>query len=148
MDHVEFDDTHTHTYIHTRMRVRTQNHPHSHMHEYTHTQYHDLAVHAHYHSFDRLVYICPNASDPKSRFEMPNSSDSERLFARPMGTFMNAGSAVPLASAAQARAIHQLLHGHTVSLRFCRPVIPSSCSLVIRRQQVVNTSSNDSSVVS
>mmetsp|Transcript_49507 Transcript_49507/g.72629 ORF Transcript_49507/g.72629 Transcript_49507/m.72629 type:complete len:127 (+) Transcript_49507:87-467(+) len=94
MDHVEFDDTHTHTYIHTRMRVRTQNHTHSHMHEYTHTQYHDLAVHAHYHSFDRLVYICPNASDPKSRFEMPNSSDSERLFARPMGTFMNAGSAV------------------------------------------------------
>ena len=37
----------------------------------------------------------------------------------PKGTFMKAGSAVPLASAAEARAIHQLLYGHAVSLRFC-----------------------------
>jgi len=65
---------------------------------------------------------------------------------RPKGTFMNAGSAVPLASAAQARAIHQLPFGHAVSLCFCRPVIPSSCQIVLTRhpktvEQVVNTSS-------
>jgi len=51
----------------------------------------------------------------------------------PKGKFMKAGSAVSLASAAQARNIHQLLHGHAVSLRFCRPVIPSSCQIVLTR---------------
>jgi len=49
----------------------------------------------------------------------------------PTGTFMKAGSAVPLASAAQARAIHQLLYGHAVSLRLCKPVTPSSCQIVL-----------------
>jgi len=51
----------------------------------------------------------------------------------PKGTFMKAGSAVALASAAQARAIHQLLYEHAVSLRFCRPVISSSCQIVLTR---------------
>jgi len=44
---------------------------------------------------------------------------------------MKAVSAVPLA--AQARAIHQLLYGHAVSLRLGRPVIPSSCQIVLTR---------------
>jgi len=52
---------------------------------------------------------------------------------RPKGTFMKAGSAVHFASA-EARAIHQLLYRHAVSLRFCRPVIPSSCQIVLTRR--------------
>ena len=68
------------------------------------------------------------------------------------GTFMKAGAAVPLASAAQARAIHHLLYGHAVRLHFCRPVIPSSCQIVLTRHPRDNKLStqarNNSSVCS
>jgi len=72
---------HTNIHSRTRRRVHTQNHTHSHIHANTHTQHNDLAVHT---TIPSTAWS-PSVKTPailKSRFEMPEFGDSERLFAQ------------------------------------------------------------------